>query len=151
MSLAQDKNFLLYDGECPFCTSFSKFYELKKALPGIEIVSMRDAVRLQDLSLPKTLDFNKGMILVLSDGRILQGEPAFRLINGNVKKTSLRDHIVIGMNSIKPITKIVYPLLFKMRLMVLKAKNVPSEMPRVDLGEAISPENASRPLAQMGR
>lgn len=151
MSPTQTKNYLLYDGECPFCTSFSKFYELKKALPGIEIVSMRDTARLQALSLPKDLDFNKGMILALSDGRILQGEPAFRLINGNVKKTSLRDHVVIGMNSIKPITKVVYPLLFKMRLFVLRAKNVSPEMPRVDLGEAAPRESASRPLAQVGR
>lgn len=148
MSLAQDKNYLLYDGECPFCTSFSKFYELKKALPNIEIVSMRDAARLQALSLPQDLDFNKGMILVLEDGRILQGEPAFHLINNNVQKTSLRDHIVIGMNSIKPVTKVVYPLLFKMRLAVLKAKKVSPEMPRVDLGETITPESSVRPLAQ---
>ncbi len=139
-----DKNYLLYDGECPFCTSFSRFYEVKKALPNIEIVSMRDAERLKSLSLPQDLNFNYGMILVLEDGRILQGEPAFHLINGNVKKTSLRDHIVMGMNSIKSVTKVVYPLLFKMRLVVLKCKDVSPDMPRVDLGEPIAPASSAR-------
>ena len=144
MENTSDKNYLLYDGECPFCTSFSRFYEIKKALPNLEIISMRDAERLRSLVLPQDLNFNYGMVLVLSDGRVLQGEPAFNLINGAVKKTSLRDHIVVGMNSIKSITRIVYPMLFRLRLMALKRKGVPSDMPRVDLmGEA----NAARELA----
>lgn len=136
MEQSRDKNYLLYDGECPFCTSFSKFYALKKALPNIEIVSMRDAERLRTLSLPANLNFNDGMVLVLSDGRVLQGEPAFQRINGAVKKTSLRDYLIIGLNSIRAVTRIIYPIFFCLRLLVLKAKGVTSELPRIDINAA---------------
>lgn len=126
-------NYLLYDGECPFCTEFSRFYEIKQALDPMEIVSMRDAEKLRPLNLPKKLDFNLGMILVLEDGRILQGEEAFRLINGKVRKKSLIDHVLVGVSSKKWISSLVYPLFFRARKLVLRQKGVTDRLERVDL------------------
>ena len=112
MAEKPERNILLYDGECPFCTTLSKYYALKEALPGLQLVSMRDTEGLSQLHLPPELDFEKGMILLRTDGPILQGEPAFALINRLVNKTTLWDRIVIGANSSRPVSRILYPLAY---------------------------------------
>lgn len=126
-------NYLLYDGECPFCTEISRYYEVKQALNPLEIVSMRDPAKLKPLNLPTTLDFNQGMVLVLEDGKLLQGEEAFRHINAKVRKSSLKDHLMVGLNSKKWISSLVYPMLFRARKLVLKQKGISDQLDRVDL------------------
>ncbi len=125
--------YLLYDGECPFCTQISEFYKVKNALPGLEIVSMRDAETLKKLKIPHDIDFNLGMILILEDGTILQGEPAFRVINSKTDISSLKDLFMVGANSKKWISMWVYPIMFQLRKLVLKTKKISSKLDRVDL------------------
>jgi predicted DCC family thiol-disulfide oxidoreductase YuxK len=133
MAEERKNDVLLYDGECPFCTSLSEYYKLKQALPGLEIISLRDAENLKKLNLPKDLDFNEGMILVQKNGQILQGEPAFQLINSKTDISSLKDFFIVGANSKKWMTAWVYPLFFQLRKLVLKAKRVNSKLDRIDL------------------
>ena len=125
--------YLLYDGECPFCTSLSEYYKVKKALPGLEIVSLRDAESLKKLSLPADLNFNDGMILVLPGGRVLQGEAAFREINRHTDISGLKDFFVVGVNSKKWISSWIYPIMFRLRRLVLWAKKVSPNLDRIDL------------------
>ncbi|HVJ65030.1 MAG TPA: DCC1-like thiol-disulfide oxidoreductase family protein [Bdellovibrionota bacterium] len=125
--------YLLYDGECPFCTSLSEYYKVKKALPGLEIVSLRDAEALKKLNLPADLNFNDGMILVLPDGRVLQGEAAFREINQHTDISGLKDFFIVGANSKKWISSWIYPIMFRLRKLVLWAKKVSPNLDRIDL------------------
>ncbi len=94
---------------------------------------MRDEESLAKLHLPAELDFEKGMILVQANGQILQGEPAFALVNRLVNKTTLWDKVVIGANSSRPISKVLYPLAYLGRRIVLLFKGISPRLPRVDL------------------
>lgn len=124
--------YLLYDGECPFCTTLSEYYKVKKALPGLELISLRDAEALKKLNLPADLNFNEGMILVQEDGSILQGEAAFRVINAKTDISSLKDFFLVGVNSKKWASRWIYPVMFQLRKLVLKLKGVSADLDRVD-------------------
>jgi predicted DCC family thiol-disulfide oxidoreductase YuxK len=126
-------NFLLYDGECPFCSRISRYYKIKQALAPLEIVSMRDTENLKRLQIPQTLDFNQGMLLILQSGQILQGEEAFRLIHSKIEKSSLKDRVMFGLGSKKWISSLIYPILLQVRKIVLKWKGIPENLERVDL------------------
>jgi predicted DCC family thiol-disulfide oxidoreductase YuxK len=125
--------YLLYDGACPFCSSLSEFYQLKARLPNLKIISMRDGKALRQVKLPAHFDLNKGMIIILENGEILQGEPAFRLVNAAVKVSGLWDRFVLALNSWAPLTFFVYPLLKLGRLIVLFFKGIPSHLARIDI------------------
>jgi len=127
------RNVILYDGACPFCTSVSSYYELKQALPGLEIISMRDGPSLKSLQLPPELDFNLGMVLIRSDGSLLQGAEAFGEINRHMPLTNWKDRLLFGINSQKWIAELSYPLVYKARDLVLKSRRIPRELPRIDL------------------
>ena len=73
------------------------------------------------------------LILLRTDGPILQGEPAFALINRLVNKTTFWDRIVIGANSSRPVSRIIYPLAYLGRKIVLMFKGISPKLPRVDL------------------
>lgn len=125
--------YLLYDGECPFCKTVSEYYKVKEALPGLQIISLRDAEALRSLHLPSHLDFNEGMILLQPDGSILQGEAAFRVINAQTDISDLKDFFVVGVNSKPWISAWVYPIFFQLRKLALKWKHVPAKLDRIDL------------------
>ena len=126
-------NYLLYDGECPFCASFSKYYALKQAIPNLEIVSVRDTERLRSLALPSELDFNQGMILILSDGRIAQGDAALSLLGTFLEPRTLWDRLVILLGRVPALSRLVYPIVFRLRLWLLKLKGIGTDLPRTDL------------------
>lgn len=127
------KTYLLYDGECPFCSSVSHYYQVKNALPGLQIISMRDSEAVKNLHLPANIDFNQGMVLIKPDGTILQGEAAFLEINQKTDISGLKDFFIVGVNSRPWITRLVYPIFFQLRKLVLKVKGVPEKIERSDL------------------
>ena len=94
---------------------------------------MRDSDALKKLTLPRNLNFNEGMILVQTDGTVLQGESAFRVINDKTDISDLKDLFVVGINSKKYMSAWIYPIMFQLRKLVLFFKRVPAKLDRVDL------------------
>ena len=127
------RNILLYDGACPFCSSVSRYYEVKEAFPGLEIMSLRDGERLRELGLPPELDFNLGMILIQSDGSLTQGAEALREISRHLSGPSLADQLFARLGSLKWISEAAYPVVFRARAWVLGSRRIPTDLPRVDL------------------
>ena len=79
---------LLYDGDCPLCSRAADYYRLKSALPGFQLVSMRDHAALASLQLSQELALEKGMILLNPDGSALQGEQALAALSDALSGTS---------------------------------------------------------------
>ncbi|MEO5667824.1 MAG: DCC1-like thiol-disulfide oxidoreductase family protein [Bdellovibrionota bacterium] len=127
------RNVLLYDGECPFCSSVSRYYAMKTAFPGLEIISLRDAESLRPLKIPKDVNFNLGMILIQSDGTLLQAAEAFQAINERLPLETLKECLLFGLNSKKWIARLSYPLVYAARAITLKSRRIPLDLPRVDL------------------
>ena len=63
----QQQAYLIYDGECPFCSAYVQFLRLKEAYGDIELVDARtDAALVSDLKL-KDVDLDEGMVLQIGD------------------------------------------------------------------------------------
>lgn len=69
----EDRSYIVYDGDCPFCSQYIKMVRLREAFGNVELVNARQAhpvlLRLQH----EGYDLNEGMALVTQD-RIWFGE-----------------------------------------------------------------------------
>ena len=63
-----DDNYLLYDGDCPFCLNYVRMMQLRKAAGPIALLNMRDHPELAARHRAQGYDLNQGMLLHL-DGR----------------------------------------------------------------------------------
>ena len=61
-------NFLLYDGDCPFCANYARLVRLRKAAGPIEMLNARDHPDLAAQCLQRGYDLDQGMLLHL-DGQ----------------------------------------------------------------------------------
>ncbi len=66
------QNFLLYDGDCPFCTDYVQRVQLQKAVGPVALLNMRDHPDLAVAFRKQGYDLNEGMLLRL-DGRTYWG------------------------------------------------------------------------------
>ena len=63
---------VLYDGDCPFCTAYSRFARISAELPGLRVLNARDAGPEVDLVTGLGLDLDEGMVLQ-EDGALYYG------------------------------------------------------------------------------
>jgi len=126
--LASDPVFLLYDGECPFCTNAAQYAALKKAYPTIKLVSFRDTLEIQNLNLPSDLNPNRGMVLLIDKHPPLQGVDAFIEINKTLGKQGFFHKIL----SSRVLAQVIYPCLLGIRRISLFLKGSSHIIPKND-------------------
>ncbi|KOF54479.1 hypothetical protein AD428_06870 [Achromobacter sp. DMS1] len=66
------RNFLLYDGDCPFCSNYVRLVQLRKAVGEVALLDMRDHPDLVAAYKAQGYDLDQGMLLHL-DGRDYYG------------------------------------------------------------------------------
>lgn len=66
------QNFLLYDGDCPFCTNYVQMVQLQKAVGPVALLNMREHPDLAAAFRQQGYDLNEGMLLRL-DGKTYWG------------------------------------------------------------------------------
>ena len=59
--------FIVYDGECPFCSSYVRFLNLRKALGAVELVDARSGHPVVRRLIEAGYDLDEGMALVDGD------------------------------------------------------------------------------------
>lgn len=63
---------VLYDGDCPFCSAYSRFARISVQLPGLRLLNARDGGPEVDLVNSLGLDLDQGMVLQ-EDGILYYG------------------------------------------------------------------------------
>ena len=58
---------VIYDGDCPFCTSYVAYCRLKEAFPDVILTNARDVMDRVASYRDKGMDINKGMIVIYGD------------------------------------------------------------------------------------
>lgn len=75
--MSQTKNtpdqWLLYDGECPFCAAYVKMVRLRDVVGPIPLINARDGGRELDEALATGLNLDEGMVLKFDD-RLYHGQ-----------------------------------------------------------------------------
>ena len=56
------RNYLLYDGDCPFCTNYVRMVQLRKAVGPVALLNMRDHPDLAASYRAQGYDLNDGML-----------------------------------------------------------------------------------------
>ena len=63
----QPRAWLVYDGECPFCSRYVELVRLRDSLGQVELVNARDGGPLVDEIVAAGLDLDDGMVLKIDD------------------------------------------------------------------------------------
>lgn len=98
--------YLVYDGDCPFCSRFVTLVRFKKAVGAVELVDARSDRGVVDCLRGRGIDLDEGMALVFG-GRIYHGDAClqrlammstssdlFNRFNGWVFRSSLRSRLL---------------------------------------------------------
>lgn len=70
---------LVYDGECPVCTTYCRYVRLKEAAGVLHLVDARQPSALLDEVTAMGLDIDQGMVVKL-DGNVYYGADAIRVL-----------------------------------------------------------------------
>jgi predicted DCC family thiol-disulfide oxidoreductase YuxK len=74
-----EKLFLVYDGDCPFCSAYVRYVRIQKALGRLQVVNARDGGALMESIKKRGIDLNEGMVLILDDEYYFGSECMHRL------------------------------------------------------------------------
>lgn len=112
---------LVYDGDCPFCSATARMYRLKKSVGDLQVVNAREAgdMEIMQAITAAKLDLNEG-IVARFNGRLYHGAEALHLVAllGSDKDWLNRLNAVLFQN--RQTVRFVYPTMKFLRSAVLK-------------------------------
>ena len=112
---------IFYDGDCPFCKNYIRFYRLKKNFAEMELCNARlknYSMIIKDF-INKGYDVNKGMIVEI-DNQIYWGDEAIHILAMISSRSNLFNLINSFIFRSKLLSKIIYPMLVFGRSVTLK-------------------------------
>ena len=115
---------LIYDGDCPFCSNYAQYLGVKDAVDEFVLVDARQGGPLVEevRSLPHDLD--QGMVLKMN-GHYYVGHEALSVLALLSEKRGGFNRLNRVLFNSPLAAKLAYPLLRSARWVVLKAKGVP--------------------------
>ena len=71
-------SWLLYDGDCPFCSNYVAFLNLRERFPDLELVNLREDPQHEAVASVQAMDLklDEGMALVKANGEVIYGAEA---------------------------------------------------------------------------
>lgn len=74
MSMSNDEpTYIVYDGQCPFCSTYVKMLHLRKAVGTVVLVDAREPHPMVDMLKAANIDLDEGMVLIRG-GEISYGD-----------------------------------------------------------------------------
>ena len=67
MSADPATTYIVYDGECPFCSKYVQMVRLRETVGNVELLNMRDPHPVVDILIAKGVNLDDGMALVQGD------------------------------------------------------------------------------------
>lgn len=110
---------IVYDGDCPFCSRYVKLLRLRESAGNVEIVNARDGGPLVDEIRASGFDLDEGMVLKL-DGKLYHGDECVHRLALMSTPSTLFNRIN-GMIFRSPTaSRLLYPVLRTGRNLVLR-------------------------------
>ena len=110
---------IVYDGDCPFCSNYASFAKLRTRLGRITLVNAREHATLVEWLLRQGADLDEGMV-VLADGALYYGADAMVFIADHVSPKSKPGQLLNSFFQNKRWSTAVYPYLRGCRNLVLR-------------------------------
>lgn len=101
---------LIYDGDCPFCSSYVRYYRLQKALGTLRLVNAREDSKEFEFVRSQGHNLNEGMVLIFG-GRIFHGADCINRLALLSTPSGIFNTINRRIFASPRLSKIVYPWL----------------------------------------
>lgn len=111
--------YLIYDGECPFCSAYVKLMRLKHSVGPLRLIDAREGGSEVDHVRAKGLDLNEGMVFYYGD-RFYHGADALNILALLSSGQSWFNKVNGRLFRSPTISRIVYPVLRGGRNTVLR-------------------------------
>ena len=110
---------LVYDGECPVCTTYCKYIRIREAVGNLRLVDARQPSAIMDEITAAGLDIDQGMVVKFKDV-IYYGSDAIHMLTLLSTPSGIFNRINYYVFSTKTGANIVYPIGKAFRTMLLK-------------------------------
>lgn len=105
-----DPIYVVYDGECPFCSNYVKMLRIRESLGNVQLLDARQGgavvARLQQAG----IDLDEGMALVDGD-RILHGDACLHALASMSTSSDLFNRLNAAIFRNRTATRLLYPVL----------------------------------------
>ena|SRR5205085_11186281 len=114
-----DDVWVVYDGECPFCSSFVLLYRIREHAQHVHLIDARSHHPMVDEIRRQRLDLNKGMA-VKFNGRLYHGSDAMNILAILGSGKTLFNRLNRALFRRPGVARLIYPLLTRGRLITLR-------------------------------
>ncbi len=110
---------LVYDGQCPFCSTYVRFVRLREAVGPVELVNARSGdPRVQEV-VSAGLDLDEGMVLKYG-GRLYHGADCLNMLSLLSSRSGLFNRLIAFAFAQPDVARLAYPVLRAGRNATLK-------------------------------
>ncbi|ESQ94155.1 DCC1-like thiol-disulfide oxidoreductase family protein [Asticcacaulis benevestitus] len=122
-----DPIWLVYDGDCPFCSASAQMVRLRQSVGHLNILNAREAADQPVMTeiAAQNLDLNQG-IVVKFEGRLYHGKDALHLLALIGSESGWLNRLNVALFRNKGMVDMAYPVLKGMRNLALKVLGRPA-------------------------
>lgn len=102
--------YVIYDGECPFCSAYVKMLRLTEAVGPVELLDARQPHPVVDEVRREGIDFDEGMAVRL-EGRTLHGAEAMQWLSVMTTPSTTLNGVMARLLRNERRARIAYPVL----------------------------------------
>src|SRR5688572_4535566 len=113
------ENWLLYDGDCPFCSRYVAYVRLREAAGPVTLADARSHPELLAEALQHAYDLDEGMLLKL-DGRYYHGADCINALALLTTPSGIFNRLNRALFRSKAVSRLAYPVLRAGRNLALK-------------------------------
>jgi predicted DCC family thiol-disulfide oxidoreductase YuxK len=106
----QTENWIIYDGECPFCSRYVKMIRLKRTIGEVRLINARENPPELTLLIERNLDINHGMAFFF-DGQLYYGSECINRLALLSSSIGVFNNINYFIFKHARISRILYPML----------------------------------------
>jgi predicted DCC family thiol-disulfide oxidoreductase YuxK len=110
---------LVYDGECPVCSSYVRYVRIKESAGQVTLINARDGGAWVDKVRAAGLDLNEGMVLFYG-GRLYHGADCVHMLALLSSASGFFNRLNAMMFRSQAIAKFMYPILRAGRNLLLR-------------------------------
>lgn len=110
---------IVYDGQCPFCSSYVRLVRLRESLGEVALVDARKGGAIVDEIIEAGLDLDEGMVLKM-DGRLFYGAECIHRLALLSTPSGLFNHVNRAVFQSPTASRLLYPFLRSGRNLLLR-------------------------------
>lgn len=117
-------NYLIYDGECPFCSRYARLTRLRETIGPLRLINARETTPEVKAAIEAGYDLDRGMLLSL-DGELYHGADCMNRLALLSSRSTLFNRLAYALFRHERFSRLAYPVLRAGRNAALRLLNRP--------------------------